>query len=115
MANMKQKILFYDNLYLGCDMEKDMKRIQKKMKNKKIQLGVFAITLPIFGEGLLEIYKSQEFLQKLYDEKEILVAGLAANENEAKELACKIVSDCYFKTGCFEVKKYLDERQECLL
>lgn len=112
---MKQNVLFYDRLYLGESVYKKKEKIKKMMKKRKLQPNVFAITMPLCNEGLLEIYKSMEFLQKVYDNVEIEVVGLAGSMQEAFGMVESIVTECYFTTGGFDIKKYLNERQGCLL
>ena len=70
-------MLFHDRLYVADNLLKNKSKVLKNLKQGKLQLGVFVITLPLGDEDMLEIYPSYILLQKMYRELDMTVVGIA--------------------------------------
>ena len=81
----------------------------RKMKRQKSVFALYCITLPVFQDGILEIYEYEELLQPLYEELEhpVIVIGITKTYQEAEELVRLIVDEVYQNTGTFDVETYL--------
>ncbi len=101
------------DIYVSDSVAHKKRKILHNLKRNKLQINVYVITLPLVEGGLMEIYPAYILLQNIYKKQDIYVIGLASDKNEAVELVSKITMDCYEKTGGFDVKKYINERQGC--
>lgn len=99
------------NMYVTDSVADKKRKILHKLKLSKLQFNVYAIVLPLCPDGIMEIYPSYIFRQKIYKKQPIYIIGLAADIEEAYELAGRIALDCYNKNGDFNIKKYIYERQ----
>lgn len=99
---------WYNNLYIGENAEKRKRKIMRKIKFNKPQLGIYVITLPSNEKNSLDIYPSNILLQRYYKKKDITVVGIAEGRDEALLLVQRIIMDCYEKTGQFLVRKLVE-------
>lgn len=99
------------DVYVTESVADKKRKILHKLKNGKLQLNVYAIVLPLGNDGIMEIYPSYIFLQKIYRRQPICVIGLASGRGDAYELAGKIAMECYNKNGDFNIRKFIHERQ----
>ena len=99
------------DIYVGDSVAGKKRKILHNLKHDRLQINVYVITLPLSEAGIMEIYPSYVFLQKIYKKQDIYVIGLASDRWEAYELAEKIVMDCYKATGAFNIKQYIYGRQ----
>ncbi|MBP3326459.1 MAG: hypothetical protein J6L77_08600 [Coprococcus sp.] len=95
-------------LYVGCMPDRSVIRIIRKIKKFKLCTNVYVVTLPLFHDGMLEIYNMNEFQQKLYRDMEdsIHIVGIAPTRRMAVYLVRDIVDDVYKKTGGFDMESY---------
>ncbi len=100
------------NLYVGKMSDKNVIKIIRKIKKFKLCTGVVLITLPLFGQGLLEIYDMNEFQQEYYKRHsdEIHVVGISQTKRQAYRLVRDIIDDVYAKTGAFDCVSYFQTK-----
>lgn len=88
----------------GINVIKTIKNIQKF----KLCPGVVLITLPLSGEGLLEVYHQPELTQPHYKQRsnDIHIVGIASSKIQAYSLVRAIIDDVYTATGGFDCVSY---------
>jgi len=99
-------MIFYKNIYLSENIKKKKNTIIHNIKNNKIQLDVFIISLSEDGMGIVDIYPSYILLQKEYMNKEIFIIGIASTKTEAYNIAKDILMDCYNTRSDFDISAY---------
>ena len=99
----------YRQLYTNDMSEKKIKRYRKKIEQEKPALSLFLITLPISGDGILEIYPYTALLQDHFKSMDasLYVLGFADSHEEALQVAARLVGDMYRETGAFSVKAFI--------
>lgn len=100
---------FIDNLYCSGYTNKEIDSLKKKINKSKSISKLYLITLPIFDDGILEIYEYQQLLTKFYKDstKDIVVIGFAHNYDEAKDAIVSIIDNMYKETGKIDIVQYL--------
>lgn len=98
---------FYSDLYTDIQSLNRIDKIKEKLKKNQFLPFIHVITLPLFEDGMLEIYPAYILLQKVYKEMDIQVVGIASGHNEALELVQEITENCMKETGQVDLKKYL--------
>lgn len=80
----------------GIGKKKQTKYI-KKIKYCELIKGLFVITMPIFGDGLYEIYEYNELLEPIYREVDdkIHIIGMAKGKDDALSLIVDMVQELY--------------------
>ena len=99
----------YNRMYVRGIPDWKVIPMMRKMKRNRSVSGLYCITLPVFQDGILEIYEYEELRQPLYEglEHPVFVIGIAAKREEAEELVRLIVDEVYQNTGEFQVGDYL--------
>lgn len=99
----------YNRMYVRGIPDRRILPIMRKMNRNRNVARVYCITLPVFQDGILEIYEYDELRQPLYEELEhpVIVIGIAGSQTEAEELVRLIVDEVYQNTGGFDVEAYL--------
>mgnify|MGYP001438051255 CR=1 FL=1 len=64
-----EKMTIVKRLYTGVMPDKTASRLIKRIKKRKPCADVYVITLPLFVDGLLEVYEANEFLQPYYKKR----------------------------------------------
>ena len=92
-----EKMTIVKRLYTGVMPDKTASRLIKRIKKRKPCADVYVITLPLFEDGLLEVYEANEFLQPYYKKRtdDIVIVGMSM-----------IIRDVYGTTGKFDCKDY---------
>ena len=82
--------------------------LERRFHRVKYVPGVFVITLPLFGDGILEIYELNELRQKIYTDMgdAIHIVGAAPSRFQAVLLVRDIIDDIYKKTGDVDVERF---------
>lgn len=93
---------------MADDLAKTKGKVIKKLKQGKLQMGVFVITLPLGDNDMLEICPSYVFLQKFYKETDVTVVGLAGEQASAFSLIEKIADDCMREQGNADIRGYFE-------
>lgn len=83
-------------LYTGVMPDKTASRLIKRIKKRKPCADVYVITLPLFEDGLLEVYEANEFLQPYYKKRtdDIVIVGMSMTKAGAFFLI-RILSGMY--------------------
>ena len=99
-----------DSLYVKGIKDKKINKFVSKIKNNKIVNGIYVITLPIFDDGILEIYSYLQFKQKFYSKfyDDIVVVGIAKNKEDADMLVLDIVQQLYDADCGFDIRRFLE-------
>lgn len=105
-------ILFHNRLYVAEDLAEKKSKVIKKLKQGKLQMGVFVITLPLGDNDMLEIYPSYVFVQKLYKKTDVTVVGLAGEQASAFSLIEQIADDCMREQGNADIRWYFEQEME---
>lgn len=108
-------MIWYENLYMGESIPKKgakIRRLKWKINHNTCLSSVFIIVLCRQGTNLLEIIPARELRQKSYPKRNLYIVGLAKGYEEALETAAEIVVDVYKKTGGFQVKRFILQREQ---
>lgn len=99
---------FRTRLYEGELVSGKIDAIKEKLCKHEVVPFVHVITLPLFEDGILEIYPEAVLVQKYYWQKPVFVAGIAGNKREAKELVHQMIQDCYQSLGNLDIRTFLN-------
>lgn len=102
---------FADDLIFSDSLHRKKARILKKIKDKKIKLGLYCIALPSNKKNLMDIYNYNELLQPAMRELDIHVIGLAASKEEAFDMIVAMLDETYEATNGFDIVGYFDLNQ----
>lgn len=102
-------ILFHNKLYVTDDLMESKGKVIKKLKQGKLQMGVFVITLPLGDCDMLEIYPSYVFLQKTFEKLNITVVGMAGDKESAFSLIEKMTNDCLSQNHNADIRRYFEQ------
>lgn len=102
-------MLFHKQLFVDKALSKKKRKVLKNLKQGKLQLGVYIITISNDRAGMLDIYPSYVLLQKMYKELELYVVGIAAGKDGAFELVKEITDKCLEETGNVDLRTFLQE------
>lgn len=105
-------ILFHNRLYVADDLAKSKGRVIKKLKQGKLQMGVFVITLPLGESDMLEIYPSYIFLQKVFKKTDVTVVGLAGEQASAFSLIEQMANDCLTEQSNADFRRYFEQEMD---
>lgn len=103
---------FFENLYLGENIEPKVDQILKKLNTSKVIPDLFLITIATNPENMLDIIPEWELMQKGYPKDEIRVIGLASGKKEAIAVVQFILEETIQETGNADVRAYLMKRWE---
>lgn len=103
----------YNQMYVRGIPDKKVIPTMRKMRRKKSLSGLYCITLPVFQDGILEIYEYRELLQDVYEQLEhpVIVIGIANSKETAVEMVRLIIDEVYQNSGGFDVEDYLGLRR----
>ena len=105
-------IVWYEHLYMGAKAKRRRFAIIQDIREKKPYADVYVITPPSNGNNILDIYPTETILKDYYEDKELLVLGIAQGYQEALKLAGRIVDEMYHRTGGFQIKEFLERPAE---
>lgn len=103
---------WYKNLYAGESVRHKHKKIKWKIMHNGGQLRVYVITLASNTQNLLDIIPSWELMQKHYPKGQLYVIGLAGSYEEALETAGHIINEVYKNTGGFDIRSYIQKKEQ---
>lgn len=92
--------------YAGEGIARKKRRIKWKICHNAGQLDIYVITLSSNPQNLLDIIPSWELMQKYYPKEGLVVVGVEKGYENAMELAGRIVSDVFQKTGNLNIREY---------
>jgi hypothetical protein len=83
-------------------------RLIRRIKRYGKCPGINVITLPLFDDGILEIYNFDELKQKYYRDRsnDIHIVGIAVSRAQAVRMVRDIVDEVYNNTGGFDCISY---------
>ena len=99
------------NLYTTEKTKKQLPRIIHKLKIRKMQPGIWLITLASNEKNLLDLFHAVYYVQPMLQKMNPDIVGIAENQDAAKELIVKITEDVYRKQGNFDMKSYFEFRE----
>lgn len=99
---------WYNHLYEGEKAGEKRFKIIQSIRAHKPLAGVYVITPAINGNNILEVYQANELERPYYQEKNMLVIGIAADYWEALLVVRQIVDDLYQKTGGFDLRMLIE-------
>ena len=102
---------FYKDLYVSGFLKNKKNKLIKDIKNKNARADIYIITLPLCDHNQLEYYSTLMLKQKIYDEKEIFVVGIADGYLDSMYLVKDIYKDIYEKTGSTDVRRYFEDKR----
>ena len=97
---------FAVNLYTTEKTKKMLPRIMRKIRSRKLQPGIWILTIASNEQNLLDIFHSIHYMQPMFEKINPDIVGIAESEDAAKELLIQITEDIYRETGCFDVRSY---------
>lgn len=100
-------LIWHDRLYVGKLAGRCRRLIWRRLGQNRYLPGVFVITPASGGHNILDIYPAWSLLQEYYENRQLLVIGIAVGYGEALSLAGKIVEDMYRETGGFCLEDFL--------
>lgn len=102
-------ILFHNKLYVAEELSDSRRKVLKKLKQGKLQMGVLVITLPLGDNDMLEIYPSYVLLQEKYKQEQITVVGIAGEQETAFSLIEQMANDCLANNGNADIRAYFEQ------
>ncbi|MCD8120217.1 MAG: hypothetical protein LUE29_12220 [Lachnospiraceae bacterium] len=99
------------HLYVGAEAGKKKHRYQKDVERGTFRPGLYVITPAASGRDLLDMIPAYELNQPFYRDRQIRIYGLALGRGEALELVRSLVTDCYLKTGDFQIDAWLQTQK----
>lgn len=100
-------MIWYKYLYVSENIAHRKTKIKWKIHHNVGQINIYVITLASGPHNLLEIISASVLMQRAYPKQDLFIVGLAKYEDEARDLAARIIMDVYEKTGNFDVRDYL--------
>lgn len=94
------------NLYTTEKTKKMLPRIMHKLRTRKLQPGIWLITIASNKQNLLDIFHSVYYMQPMFEKLNPDIVGIAESEDAAKELLIRITEEIYRETGSFDVRTY---------
>lgn len=98
---------WYEKLYVGERAKKNRFSIIQSIRRGKVSSN-YVLTPSSNGKNVLDIYPAVTLLQPYYKEQDLLIIGIAADYDDAAELAGTIVAELYGKTGGFDLPGFLE-------
>jgi len=103
-------VVWSEKLYIGEQVEKKAKKLQKRLEAGKLVTGAFLITRPSNEQNLFDILPAKELLFPYYKKRELAVYGLAKDKAEAERLVVSMIEDVYRETAGLCCKEYFEAK-----
>lgn len=94
------------NLYTTEKIKKKLPRIMHKVGIRKMQAGIWLITIASNEQNLLDIFHSACYMHPMFARLNPDIVGVAESEDAAKTLVVQITEDMYRENGNFDVRSY---------
>lgn len=101
---------WYEKLYVGERAKKHRFSMIQSIRDGQA-FGEYILTPASNEKNILDLYPAYALRQPYYKEQDLLILGIAADYLDAAELAGRIISRMYRKTGAFDLRAFL--RDEC--
>jgi hypothetical protein len=84
-----------EDLYTYDIKEKKVRRILKKIEKQKPVKKLYVLVLPLFNDGILEIYNYNQLLQPYYKERtdDIKIIGISKGKTGAEEMLVGLIQE----------------------
>lgn len=102
-------MIWCKKFYCGESAEADAEKIIKSIKRKKPIANSYVITLPVYGNNLLDIFEAKDIFKPFNGTKDCVIVGIAMGKEEAMLLSGSIIDEVYKATGGFAVADYLKQ------
>ncbi len=102
---------WYYDLYLGEKIAKKKNKLIYKINEGKLSPTTFVIVLPRNNRDILETFPFEVLKQKYYKRQDFFIVGLAKGREEANELMCRIIVDCFRQTDTVNVRDFILDRE----
>ena len=103
---------FYYQTYFGESLVNKKAKIIRKLKQNKIQPGIYLITLAQGRQNELEFFSALLLQQKIFHSEDLFVVGVASGYEEALELIEEITDDVYQETKDAKIREYITQEQD---
>ena len=100
-------LTWYDPLYVGPKAGRHVRKIRKRLDQGKTDLGHYLITVAANGVDELDIINSGFLTWKAVYDHLPMILGVAADREEALEIAGRIIEDCLRSTGGTDVRSFI--------
>ena len=87
------EMIISNKVYISEILRKGTKRMFHRIRERKPIPFLYCVVLPFWESAVLEIYEYHELLSDLYEEKEVVIVGLAAGKEDALVLVRRIIDD----------------------
>ncbi|MBO5353811.1 MAG: hypothetical protein J6A77_10995 [Lachnospiraceae bacterium] len=101
-------IVWSDKLYIGEQVERKIRKFQKKLESGKPVPGIFLITKPSNEQNLFDILPATELVFPYYKKQKLTVYGLAKGREEAVSLLLTMLEDVYREMDGLYCKEYFE-------
>lgn len=97
-----------DTVYTYGYSEEEARHLAKRLRYNVKKLKLCLVCLPVFGDGLMEIYNYKQFQHKFYKKikRDIVVLGFAPDMASAREIVLALTQDLYDADCDFDIKKF---------
>ncbi len=95
-----------ENLYTTEKTKRMLPRIVHKIRTRRLQPGIWLITIASNEQNLLDIFHSIYYVQPMFAKLNPDIVGIAESEDAAKSLLLQMTEDMYRETGNFDVRTY---------
>ena len=102
----------YYQIYFSEQLQKKKARILRKLKQNRIQPGIYLIVFEQKEKSTLEFFPSLLLKQKRFCLENHMVVGIASGYDEALEMVRDMTDQVYQKTGGTDVCAYLRKEQQ---
>ena len=99
------------NLYTTEKIKKKLPRIIYKLKVRRMQPGIWLITIASNEQNLLDLFQAVYYIQPMMQKMNPDVVGIAESQDAAKEMIVKITGDVCQKQGNFDMRSYFKFRE----
>ena len=103
---------YYYNLYTNDSVRENKLKILSRIERGEFVIGKYLIVLTQNEKNHLEFFDSAFVSQKVVDQEELFVVGLADGYGGAVKLVEKIVNEVLLMTGGTNIRQYLLEQQK---
>ena len=85
------EMIISNKVYISEILRKGTNRMFHRIRERKPIPFLYCVVLPFWESAVLEIYEYHELLSDLYEEKEVVIVGLAAGKEDALVLVRRIM------------------------
>lgn len=95
-----------ERLYISELLKPKKRSLIKKVEEGESIPSLYCITLPLWESAVLEIYPYRELISSFYKPYDIMVVGLAVNEQDALVILRRMVQDLAESQMLCDVEKF---------